>query len=300
MTSVIAPDKYDPQSLQGLGRLDLIAAVIAEGIQAGLNKSRKYGFSTEFSDFKSYDKGDDLRMIDWRLYARTDKIYIRRYEAETEVEVMFLLDSSASMAWRYKNNITKLEYSANLLSGLAMLHMKQQNKAGLMTCDETESHYLQPRCSRNRLEEIYAILASVVPGKSSNLSKLAADLKSQKKQRGIVAVFSDLEEEEEELAKVFQELGAHDDEVVIYHILDDAEVTLPFETATWLKDSETGELVRVNIKEIKKEHSEKVEAFRSRRKELCSNNGLLYVPLETSHNYVDVIMKQVELAQAGA
>lgn len=283
--------KLDLNELQSLGRIDLISKFIAEGVQAGMNSSRKHGFSTEFSDFKPYIKGDDLRMLDWRLYARTDKLFIKRFEAETEMEVMCLLDATQSMGWRWQQSITKLEYATNLIAALSYIHITFHNKVGLVSYDGKNRKLLPPRCRRAQLDEIYASLEQVTPDTSTVLSELVSEMASVKKHRGISILVTDFEEDEKSTIEALEQLAATGDEVIVFHILDIAEEELPFDSATHLQDSETGEIIKVTMKELQREHNEALKNFRDNWRSHCEQRGMMYQPINTGMSYVEIIME---------
>ena len=151
-SKAVDSSQFKPEIIQELGRLDIIAKVLAEGIRQGTHSSRRKGFSTEFSDFNPYVPGDDLRFIDWRLYARTDRLYIKNFQAETNLEVMLVLDATQSMAWRWKQTITKLEYGINLLAAIGYLHIRNHDMTGLLLHDAHDLHFVPPKSKRSQLE----------------------------------------------------------------------------------------------------------------------------------------------------
>ena len=289
MNNTIDPTRFDPEIVRQLGRIDLIANVIVEGVRHGLNKNRAHGFSTEFSDCKPYCLGDDPRLLDWRLYARTDRLFIKRFEAETSLEVMLILDASKSMSWRWKEEISKLEYAVNLLAALGGLHMKQQDQVGLLVHDAEKFHHLAPRCRRAQLNAIFAILEDVRPGSAETFPALVSSLAQIKRHRGIVIACTDLEEEEHHLEEALHMLAGTENEVILFHILDKAELDLPFDAATHLQDSETQAIIPVNLERFKTDYLANVERFRSHWREQCENCKITYLPIHTGMSYVDTI-----------
>lgn len=287
----------DPFVVHSLGRLDLVAKVIVEGLRQGEHRSRRRGFSTEFSDFNPYVPGDDLRFIDWRLYARTDRLFVKSFEAETNLEVMLLMDASRSMAWRWQDRITKLEYATNLLAALGMLHIRQHDLVGLLLHDAHDLHHLPPRSRRNQLDAIFATLDAVEPDAGDNFPATLASLADYRRHRGRLILCSDLEEDPDALAQALESLTGHQDEVILLHILDQAEVELPFTDATHLRDSETGELIKVDLDTLKREHAAEVAAFQEHWRTTCTRWGIRYLPLHTGHAYVDVIYQLMDLLQ---
>lgn len=283
--------RFDPALLKQLVRLDLRARVIVDGLRHGLHRSRLHGFSTEFSDFKPYVSGDNLRFLDWRLFARTDRLFVKCFEAETSLELMLLLDATESMAWRWRDWISKLEYGVNLLAALACLHMRQQDQVGLLVHDARTLHFLPPRCRRSQLEAIFAVLEDVRPGRAEAFPELIQGLAEMKRHRGVVVVCSDLEEEQDAVAAALRALAATGHEIILFHLLDRAEIEMPFAEATHLRDTETGAVIPANIRVFRREYEAGVRRFRSEWRTQCEQAGILYSPLDTGLGYVDAIQQ---------
>ncbi|OGV77789.1 MAG: hypothetical protein A3K19_27160 [Lentisphaerae bacterium RIFOXYB12_FULL_65_16] len=294
----IDTERFDPEALEALGRIDLIASVIVDGVRQGQHRSARQGFSTEFSDFKPYTPGDDLRRLDWRLYARTDRLFVKCFEAETSLELMLLLDATGSMAWRWQNHISKLRYATHLLAGLACLHMRQQDQVGMLVYDAQQLHHLAPRCRRTQLEAIFALLDQLQPGTAQSLPFLADRLLGVKRHRGVVVVCSDLEENPEAVQAALTRLGGTDDEIILFHLLDRFEIEPPFAgTATHLRDSETGVLVPIDRRTFAAAHQADVQRFRAHWQDRCERLGILYLPVDTGTSYVEAIRAMIAARQ---
>jgi uncharacterized protein (DUF58 family) len=287
--------QFDPEIVQQLGRIDLIAQMLATSFLQGLRRSRRHGFSSEFSEFKPYVPGDDLRLLDWRIYARSGKLFVKRFEAETELEHLLILDATASMAWQWEEGISKLQYGANLLAAIACICMRHQDKAGLMVHDAEELHFLPPRCRREQLDEMFCLLENIRPGGGDALPQLIEGLAGAKRHRGMVIICSDLEEDEEGTALALEMLSLTDDKAVIIHLLDKAEETIPFGPVTHLEDSETGERVAADLATLRKGHDKTVSAFRGRWQAHCDKLGVGYRPVHTGMNYLDVLLEIAEM-----
>ena len=292
--AAVQAERFDPELVRRLGRLDLIAQVVADGVALGVHHSRRRGFSNEFSDFKPYVPGDDLRLLDWRLYARTDRFYVKRFDAETNLEVMLVLDATRSMAWRWDDRVSKLEYAANFLAAMACIHLRQQDLVGLLTHDTGGRQMLPPRAQRVRLDEIFATLAALRPGAEPVLGGLLGDLADGPRHRGLIVVCSDLEEDADSVARGLGALAGRDDELVLFHLLDAAEEDLPFRNVTHLRDSETGELLAVDLATLRREHAETVRTFRAQWRGECERGGVLYLPLHTGMDYVEAMYRYID------
>jgi uncharacterized protein (DUF58 family) len=287
--------QFDPEIAQQLGRIDLIAQMLATSFLQGLRRSRRHGFSSEFSEYKPYVPGDDLRLLDWRIYARSGKLFVRRFEAETELEHLLILDATASMAWQWEQSITKLQYGANILAAIACICMRHQDKAGLMVHDAEELHFLPPRCRREQLDDMFCLLENIRPGGGDALPELIKGLAGARRHRGMVIICSDLEEDEEGTAIALEMLSLTDDRACIIHLLDKAEENIPFDSVTHLEDSETGERVATDVGTLRKGHDQTVSDFRGRWKTLCDRLGVGYQPVHTGMNYLDVLLGIAEM-----
>jgi len=286
-------DYFAPDALEEIGRLDVIAEILANGLQQGKRRSRLLGFSTEFSDYKAYTPGDDPRLIDWRVKARSDKLVVKRYEAETNVQTMLLLDASASMAWRWEQTPSKLLYATHIYAALILLAIRQQDQVGLLVSDGSQVRAVPPRASANQLGACCAIMEHLRPGGGSALPELAEHVHGLKKQRGLIYICSDLEEEPAALETAIKALLRPHDQIVLIHLLDAAEVQVPFLRATAFIDSETGERQPVNLPYLKRTHAERLQTFRDHWSDFCRDHGIVYVPVDTGMPYIDTVMAMV-------
>ncbi|MCK5805662.1 MAG: DUF58 domain-containing protein [Lentisphaeria bacterium] len=282
---------FDPEIIEELGRIDWIADAIVDGFKQGLHRSTTRGFSTEFSEFKPYTKGDDPRFLDWRLFARTRRLFVRRFEAETNMTCSLLLDCTRSMAWQWESTVPKLRYGANLAAALARLFLHQQDCVALYAAaGRGEPAVLPPSSRRDQLDHIYAVLAAQNPNSAPCLDALFTACLGQSGARGQLILFSDLEEGGEEGLSRLPELLSMGHEAMVVHILDRAEVELPFSDGiTHLVDSESGARHSVDMPELRRRHDGEVAAFRARWRRLCAKHGAAYVPLDTGVDYVTAL-----------
>ena len=213
-----------------------------------------------------------------------------QFEAETDLELLILLDATASMAWRWKESISKLEYGANLFAALAAMHIRQQDRVGFLMHDANDLHYLPPRGRKQQLDEIFAILTRVEPATTQTFPLLVQSLTENKHHRGRVVICSDLEEDEDQILNALESLAAIDDEVILFHILDYAEEIFMFENATHLQDAESGELLAINLEEMRKQHADNVRGFRDFWRLRCQDWNILYIPIHTGMNYAESII----------
>ena len=186
----------DPSVLSGLSNLELRARTVVEGFLSGLHKSPNRGFSVEFNDYRHYQRGDDMRHVDWKLYARSDKFYIKQYEDETNVRVVILLDVSASMDYT-SGSVSKLNYGITLASALAYFIMRQRDAVGLITFDDEVQEYIPAKCRQPHLMRILRTLAHVESGNKTNAVKPLSDLAASLHKKSMVILISDLLDDED-------------------------------------------------------------------------------------------------------
>ncbi len=312
-------DKWSPEALAAIGRLDFIAREILDGVQQGLHRSIRRGFSSEFFDYKNYQPGDDASRIDWRLYARTGKFFIKRFEAETSLECMILADFSPSMRWRWKDTISKSDYAACLLAALALLFTRQRDLVGLHSFGAYPERHIPPRASSKQAELLISMMlpsgsplraaskgegathAGEVERRSSgrgkkkesapSLLQTARGISSILQHRGLILLASDFEMPEEEIRESFSLLKGKGNELVVFHLLDIAEITLPFEEATHFRDSETGQRMPVRIKTLRETMKRRIESFRAAVKSAAKAVDADYIPADTAMSPVDVILR---------
>src|SRR6476659_7679585 len=236
------PEQYlRPEVIRQVARLDLRAKFIVEGFLQGLHASPFHGFSVEFSEHRKYTPGDDLKDLDWNIYAKTDKFYIKKFEAETNVTGYLVMDLSASMAWTYRQELTKFEYGICLAAALGYLMIHQQDPVGLVTFDTQIRTSLPPHSKRTHLGSILAVLSNLKPTGQTNIPYCLQQLAALMRGKSLVMLFSDLLTDPEPLVRSLHLLRHRGHEVILFHILDEAEVKFPFEGVTEFEDPETRE-----------------------------------------------------------
>lgn len=284
--------RWSPEALKALGRLDLIAKEVIDGIRQGLHRSIRRGFSAEFFDYRAYEQSDDAAKIDWRLYARTGKFFVKRFEAETSLECTILLDVSNSMRWRWENTLSKQEYAAILAASLGLLLAGQRDLVGLHTFGMKPNRHLPAKSTRRHIEEFFSVLAA--PGEpaesAGELLELARSTDAVRSHKGMQVLISDLEIPEEDLRKSISLLRACGSELIVFQLLDRAEIDLPFSGATHLRDSETGALIRFDPA-FRQRGKEIVKAFRRKAEAVCTEYGALAIPIDTALSPVEAILE---------
>lgn len=271
----------DPSVLASLNNLEMRARVVVEGFISGLHKSPHRGFSVEFTDYRHYYQGDDMRHVDWKLYARSDKFYIKQYEDETNVRSYVLLDSSASMGFG-SGGMTKIEYAKTLASALAYFITRQRDAVGLITFDEKVNDYIPALCRQPHLIRILRTLAGLQAGAKTDIVKPLSDLAMNLNRKSMVILISDLLEGEEQTIKTLQRLRAMGNDVIVFHVLDEAELLFNFQEATEFVDSETSETFITTPPAVRDAYIENLNKYLDYCKKKCQSSGVDYCLLNTS------------------
>jgi len=271
-----------PEVIRQIARLDLKAKFIVEGFITGLHQSPYHGFSVEFSEHRRYTSGDDLKDIDWNVYGKTDKFYIKKFEAETNLNCHLLVDTSASMHYGSKDHMNKLEYATCLAASLGYMMIHQQDAVGLITFDEKIRRYLPPRSKRTQLPNILAVLSQPPSQKQTDIAHVLHEAAELMRDRGLVILFSDLLADVEPVLSALHRLRFAGHEVIVFHILDEAEVRFPFEGPTRFHDVESLDFVQANAQTVRDEYLRQIDDFIETYKTECFNAQIDYVQVDTS------------------
>jgi len=272
----------NPKVVQTIKRLDLKAQFIVKGFMHGLHSSPLQGFSVEFSEHRKYERGDDPKDIDWRLYARTDKYYVRKYEAETNMTGWLVVDSSASMGCSYGGEITKFDYAISLSAALCYLMIHRQDPVGLVAFDEKIRKSLPPKSKRSQFGSILSTLANLKPTGTTDVAASLSQLATMLKRASLVMVFSDLLGDPDETLRAVYRLRHAGHDVILFHILDEAETRFPFRGSVELEDPESGETITVDADSVRADFEKALEEFRERFRREASNAKFDFVELDVS------------------
>ena len=280
-----------PEVIRTVARLDLRARFIVEGFLSGLHTSPFQGFSVEFSEHRRYSPGDDPKDIDWLVYAKTDRYYVKKYQAETNITGYLLMDLSESMAFTYRQDLTKFEYSVCIAAALAYLMVHQQDPVGLITFDDKIRASLPAKSKRTQLSNILALLARSKPTGPTDVARNLRQTASMLKHKSLVMVFSDLLVEPEPVIQAIRQLrfGGHD--VIIFHVLDECEVHFPFDGMLDLLEPESGENLVVDAQAIKTDYLHAIGELRATYRKECLGMGADFVELDTSMRFDHALVK---------
>ena len=287
-----------PAVIQSIARLDLRAKFIVEGLLAGLHTSPFQGFSVEFSEHRRYEPGDDPKDIDWQVFARTDRLYIKRYQAETNIIGYLLMDLSRSMAYTYRQELTKFDYAICLAAAISYLMIHQQDPVGLMTFDEDLRASLPARSRRSQLGAILSVLQRCKPTGTTNIAGNLRRAGAMIRHRSLMMLMSDLLADPDEIIDAVRMLRFRGHDVILFHILDEAEVTFPFSGSVDLLEPETDDHEIVDAAGIRSEYLQALSDLRERFRSTCLAIGADYVPLDTSMPFDKALVEYLSQRQA--
>ncbi len=279
-------EKYlRPEVIRQIKRLDLRAQFIVKGFLHGLHASPFHGFSVEFSEHRKYTHGDDPKDIDWLVYAKTDKYYVKKFEAETNITGYLVMDMSRSMGYTYRQELTKFDYSICLAAALCYLMIHQQDPVGLLTFDQKIRQSLRPKCRRSHLGDVLSLLANLKPTGETDIANSLVQVAAMLRHASLVMIFSDLLVDPQPVLESLYRLrhGGHD--VILFHVLDEAEVQFPFNGMVELEDPENHQRLTLDADGFRRAYITEVENFRAMYRRECSQAGIDYVPLDTSMQF---------------
>jgi len=271
----------DPAVIARIGSMELRAKTIVEGFLAGLHRSPYKGFSIEFAEYRQYLPGDDLSTIDWKVYARSDRYYVKKYEQETNLECHLLLDVSASMGYS-SGPVSKMQYGSFVAAALAYLIHKQRDSVGLMAFDERIMSMLHASSRPGHLTALLATLASLSLGRRSDVSKPLHLLAEMLVKRGLVVVISDLLDDPDRVITGLKHIRFKGSDVVVFHVLDRAELTFPFDGATRFADMESDEEVVAVPATVREDYLSGMRGLIDRYERELRVAGIDYQLLDTS------------------
>ena len=285
-TSTSPRYKYlDPQALSRLKNLSLAARVVVEGFFAGMHKSPHKGFSVEFAEHREYTPGVDPRHIDWRVFGRRDKLYIKQYEEETSLRCYILLDKSASMGYCSDGPLSKLQYSSFLAASLAYLMAFQHDSVGLMTFDDQVREKVPPRQGSGHLRVLMDLLEKTEPGNETKLGDTFHKLAETIKRRSLVVIISDLFDDADELVSGLKHFRYKKHDVIVFQTLDPSELTFPFEDVSRIEDMETGREITSDPRALRNGYLEELGNFLDLVRGGCLTSQIDYALAETNMKF---------------
>ena len=269
------------EAISKLENLHIKAKKVVEGFIVGLHKSPYHGFSVEFSDHRAYGLGDEVRHIDWKLWAKTDRFFVKRYEEETNLKAHILIDQSRSMSYG-SNNISKLEYAKILAASLSYMLIKNQDAVGLYMFDSKIKKIIPPKSTKGHLSTLLKEMEKIKPGIKTNISKAIHKCAEKTHKKGLVILISDLMDDQEKILTGLKHLLYKGHEIIVFHILDDKEINFDFKDRIKFKDLESNKTIIADTRQLQKDYQKKISEFIDFYKQNCFNKKIDYVNLITN------------------
>lgn len=271
----------DPTVLSRISNMELRARSVVEGFVAGLHRSPYKGFSVEFMSYRPYIPGDDLMHVDWKLFARSDRYYVKEFEDETNTSLSILLDISGSMEYA-SNGISKRAYASYLAASLAYLVIRQRDSAGLTLFDDKVIEHIPPRSTTGHLHAILEYLEMVGPGAHTGMGKPLHELAERRRRRGFVILISDLLDDAQTIADGLRHFRYQGHEVIVFHVMDPQEIDFEFSDMVEFEDMETGEKLLIASEVAREAYLKNLEDFTSGLQRTCGHMGIDYYRLPTN------------------
>ncbi|MEE8336311.1 MAG: DUF58 domain-containing protein [Candidatus Neomarinimicrobiota bacterium] len=275
--------KYlNPEIVAKLSNMSLRARLVVEGYLIGQHRSPYHGFSVEFAEHRAYGPGDEIRHIDWKLYGKTDRYYIKRFEEETNLRSHILLDTSKSMTYS-SGKTSKLEYGSYLAAALSYLMLKQRDGIGMILFDEKINHFIPPRSTSTHVNIILHHLDILVSGADTKIQPVLDEMAERIKKRGLIILISDLLDEPDSIMSGLRHFRHNGQEIIVFHILDRQELEFEFSSRMRFKDLESGETVTTEPWQIRSSYRKVMKQFQANYQRNCRSQRIDYIPLFTDY-----------------
>ncbi len=275
----------DPKRLATVSKMELVARQVVEGFVSGKHPSPYHGSSVEYADHRPYTIGDEIRTIDWKLLAKTDKYYIKLFEEQTNLRCTILLDTSKSMGFT-STQLTKVDYGAYLSLALAYLMLGQHDLVGLVLFDNQVRHYLPPRSTASHFRRMAELMEFTTPRQETRLGPVLHEMAGRVKRRGMVILISDLLDDVDRIVDGLAHFRFDRHEVIVFHVMDPAELNFPYERLTRFKDIEGAGAVVANPRTIRAKYVERLHAYLKKIKAACLERDISYqfAPTDTPYD----------------
>ncbi|MCK4578589.1 MAG: DUF58 domain-containing protein [Candidatus Marinimicrobia bacterium] len=269
-----------PQIVSSLNNLSLRARLVVEGFIAGYHRSPYHGFSVEFAEHRAYGPGDEIRHVDWKLYAKTDRHYVKQFEEETNLKCYLVVDQSKSMTFD-SGGISKLSYAQTLAAALSYLMLKQQDAIGLALFDSHLRHYIPPRAKPSHINTVLGQMTRMVPGPETAISPVLHQLAENIVKRGMIILISDLLDDPDDVMMGLKHFRYKNHEVIVFHILAPQELDFSYGRRSRFRDLETGDIITTEPWHIRAEYRNYMDEFVNGYRQRCRNNNIDYVHITT-------------------
>lgn len=283
--------KYlDPEVISNFGNILLKAKLVVEGFITGLHQSPYHGFNAEFAEYRQYIPGDDIKFIDWKVFAKTNRYYIKEFEEETNLKSYLLLDKSASMAFKGNGKVSKFEYSVHILAALAYLMMQQQDSVGLLAYDTEISKFIPPRMNPQHLYETLKVINSIEVSNKTSGGKIFHQLAEKINRRGLIIIFSDFLDNLDELIVGLKHFRHQKHEVILFRIMTDEEFNFPYKKDSIFIDMETKEEILTYPWKVKEYYLNKLKENTEKIKKICYELQIDFNSVSTSQPFDYVLL----------
>jgi uncharacterized protein (DUF58 family) len=287
----------DPSVLAGISGLDLVAKTVVDGFVSGLHRSPGFGFSQEFAEYRAYTPGDDLRYVDWNVFARTERCYLKCYRGETNTLLTVLLDASNSMNYS-SHTVSKMDYARFTAASLFYLTIQtQRDAAGLIVFDDELRNYIRPSTRRGQLYRLLSGLEHAEPRARTDFAKPIRHFQELLRRRGIVVIISDFYELPELIIRAIEPLCFHGNEVLLFHVLDPQEIRPEIREPTTLIDLETNETLDVSPEYAQNHYGGKIDAHLEALRDRAHSSGMDYFPLVTNRPLDGALREYLSIRQ---
>ena len=287
----------DPTVLAGISGLDLVAKTVVDGFVNGLHRSPDFGFSQEFAEYRAYSPGDDLRHVDWNVFARTERAYLKRYRGETNSILTVLLDASNSMKFS-SHSVSKMDYARFTAASLFYLAIRnQRDAAGLIVFDDEIRSYIRPSTRQGQLHRLLAGLEQAEPRARTDFAKPLDHFQQFLRRRGMVIFISDFYDSPEHIVQTIEPLRFHGNEVVLFHLLDPQEIRPEFRGPSTLIDLETQERIEITPEYVRDEYAKKFDAHTEALRDKARGAGMDYYLLRTDRPLDDALREYLSIRQ---
>ena len=282
MSDAAVKSYLDPKTLDRIKRMDVRARLVVEGFLTGQHKSPYHGFAVEFAAHREYSPGDDIKHIDWKVWSKTDRLYIKEYEEETNLKCTIILDCSKSMRYGEVEGWSKFDYAATTAASLAYLLQQQQDAIGLVTFSNKIEKNLKPSSHPSHLKLMLHELERTIPDLKTDVSDVFQQLANQIRTRGMVILISDLFLDPKDLAKALQQFRLRRHEVIVFHVMHDDELSFPFQENTLFRGLEMDAQLHTEPRALRRSYLEAVDRYMAQVRKACASTGVDHVLINTS------------------
>jgi uncharacterized protein (DUF58 family) len=287
----------NPSVLASISGLELVARTVVDGFVSGLHRSPDFGFSQEFAEYRAYSEGDDLRHVDWNVFARTERAYLKRYRGETNTQLTLLLDVSASMAFG-SHKVNKLDYARFLAASIFYLSKQQRDAAGIIVFDDDVKNYVPPSTRQGQFARLLHAVEKAEPGTRTDLAKPLLHCHQFLHRRGIIALISDFYEDPERVIKAVEPLRYHGNELILFHVLDPQEIRPKMSEPMLVLDMETNDAMEVTPDYVRNEYRQKIDGHIEGLRNNAQRSGIDYFLLDTSRPLDEGLTEYLNIRQA--